>query len=347
MSVQIISDVLKCGPVFRGGEKALLLVLGNYADEDGFSRPSVPEIGWTSGLSERQARRLLPDLEDLGILEIIEKGGGRRANRYRIAVDWLHEAAAVIQRTKQKALQDGARDRYETMAEIAAAIRADLEAAMHADPVRGPRWRTRHPARISPVDGPPPGRKGRDRTGRKPSEPAEQKNLGVTPCHPCPDILGARGDMVSGQPCQSLSPEPSVESKPDPSMERVQSVSGVRKPQRRRKRDGPGLGEGVRGDEAEPSPQAAARAEALGAAINRAAGRTRRRSVPSGEGERAVSRALAAKPAPAIARRVGSPVGRARSAPLASPAEIAAMADAKARGAPPPAWVRPEVRGAP
>jgi DNA-binding transcriptional ArsR family regulator len=341
MSIQLVSDVLRCGPVFRVGEKAVALVLANYADEDGISRPSVPELSWTSGLSERQARRILPDLEDLGIVDIIEKGGGRRANRYRINTKWLHEAAAAIQRTKQKALQDGARDRYAVMADVAAAIRGELEAAMHADPVRGPRWRERHPARRSPAAGPADGgfsapTAGR-RPGRKRAERAAQKNLGVTPCHPSPDIGDASPDMVSPQPCQSLSPEPSLEQKPDPSIERVQAASELREPQRRGKRKGPGLGEGERSGEAEPSPQACERAETLKAAINRAAGRTWRRSASAGDRERALSAALEAKPLPAITRRLG--------APLASPAELAAIADAKARGASPPGWVRADVRG--
>jgi hypothetical protein len=66
------------------GSRLVLLVLADYADEDGGSCwPSVATIARESLLSERQVQYCLRHLEQLGEIEVA-KGGGRRSNRYRV-----------------------------------------------------------------------------------------------------------------------------------------------------------------------------------------------------------------------------------------------------------------------
>jgi DNA-binding transcriptional ArsR family regulator len=143
MSINAISDVMRCGPVFKHAEKAVLLAMANCVNDEGYCWPSVNEIAWNTGMAVRSVQRAIPDLEDLSLVELVEQGGGRRANRYRLNVEWLAAAAASIYRKKKQAVQDGV-NRYDEMAELAEAVRACLEKEMHEDPIRGLRWRQRH-----------------------------------------------------------------------------------------------------------------------------------------------------------------------------------------------------------
>jgi hypothetical protein len=72
--------------------KLLALVLATYADPDGSRvRPGLPVLSAVTGDSERHVSRLLTTLTDeLGLLELVARGGGRggkgRASVYRLTV---------------------------------------------------------------------------------------------------------------------------------------------------------------------------------------------------------------------------------------------------------------------
>ena len=83
MTVHVTSWVLRNSRATLGS-RLVLLVLADYADEDGGSCwPSVKTIARETLLSERQVQYCLRSLEKMGEISI-EKGGGRRSNRYRV-----------------------------------------------------------------------------------------------------------------------------------------------------------------------------------------------------------------------------------------------------------------------
>jgi hypothetical protein len=60
-------------------------VLRRYADQSGAASPSVPTLAKRVHKSDRQIRRLLKDLEDVGALQVVAawgEGGKRLSNRY-------------------------------------------------------------------------------------------------------------------------------------------------------------------------------------------------------------------------------------------------------------------------
>lgn len=206
MSINAISDVMRCGPIFRGAEKGVLLALANNADEHGLCRPSIKEIAWNSGLNERTVQRALFKLENLGVLEITETGGGRRANRYRLNIEWLEKAAAAIYRTKLQALQNGG-DRYLKMGALAGDLRAALEAERDLDPVRGPRHRSHQPAVKSGAPGAAPSLTPGVTPGVGPGKNFIQEHNAAPPLASCP-LEAASGHPIPGV----RPPEPSINS---------------------------------------------------------------------------------------------------------------------------------------
>ncbi|NOX95837.1 MAG: helix-turn-helix domain-containing protein [Alphaproteobacteria bacterium] len=260
MSISAIGDIMRCGPIFKGAEKAVLLALANYADENGLCRPSINEIAWNTGLASRTVERALPELEDLLVLEVFEKGGGRRANRYRLNIDWLQKAAASIYRTKQQALQEGG-NRYDKMQLIATAIRAELD--REAAPRRLARKRVRetssgrgktHSAVNTPDTGSvltPDITSGVETSkktcsGADVGAPPTSRRLPPTQSRGTPDVM---------------SPEPLIDSNTDPSIERVQAASDSQEPIRSRALPGRRLGEKGGEVEAKHTPQTLACAE--------------------------------------------------------------------------------------
>ena len=84
MTVHVTSWVLRNSRATLGS-RLVLLVLADYADEDGGSCwPSVATISKETLLSERQVRYALRNLEQLGEIAIEQMGGGRRSTRYRV-----------------------------------------------------------------------------------------------------------------------------------------------------------------------------------------------------------------------------------------------------------------------
>lgn len=70
----------------RRGLRAVLLVLAEAANGDGIAWPSRATIAERACISDRQVRRLLGDLEDLGRItsERGRRGGRGRSTRYRV-----------------------------------------------------------------------------------------------------------------------------------------------------------------------------------------------------------------------------------------------------------------------
>jgi len=69
------------------GSRLVLLVLADYADEEGGSCwPSVKTIARETLLSERQVQYNLRHLQEIGEITVEEKGGGRKSTRYRVSM---------------------------------------------------------------------------------------------------------------------------------------------------------------------------------------------------------------------------------------------------------------------
>lgn len=74
---------------FGHGEMIVMLALADHAHDDGTEiRPSVARLAWKTGYEVRQIQRILKHLrDDLGILVLVKRGGGRgNPNVYRF--DW-------------------------------------------------------------------------------------------------------------------------------------------------------------------------------------------------------------------------------------------------------------------
>lgn len=77
MSVQAITWALNV-EVKSAAHKAVLIVIANYADADGFCWPSQKTVAKQAACSERTVRNVLSDLEDAGIIARTER---RRPDR--------------------------------------------------------------------------------------------------------------------------------------------------------------------------------------------------------------------------------------------------------------------------
>lgn len=85
MSVQAITWALGI-EVKSTAHKAVLIVIANYADADGFCWPSQKLVAKQAACSERTVRNVLSDLEDAGIIARTER---RRADR-TFTTDGIH-----------------------------------------------------------------------------------------------------------------------------------------------------------------------------------------------------------------------------------------------------------------
>lgn len=92
MSVHVMSWVFKHSPA-EGSDRLCLLVLANYADDEGLSWPGVAKIAREMRVSERTAQRTLHKLAEGGHITIVPNGApdsrqptNRRTNAYRLLV---------------------------------------------------------------------------------------------------------------------------------------------------------------------------------------------------------------------------------------------------------------------
>jgi hypothetical protein len=85
MSVTFISRVLAQAPV-RGSRLNLLVVLADYANDQGVAWPSVATIAQRTRVSSRQAQRIIREMRDDGLLYVQAGTGRGHANRYCMLV---------------------------------------------------------------------------------------------------------------------------------------------------------------------------------------------------------------------------------------------------------------------
>lgn len=85
-AIQAVWDRTRAG----GSMRLLLLALADFADEDGYSWPSIETLAQRAGRSERQVRRLIGIAIELGELEA-HRAGGLTTSRY-----WLTPGGAPL-----------------------------------------------------------------------------------------------------------------------------------------------------------------------------------------------------------------------------------------------------------
>ena len=76
MSIRVMSQIWSASAQ-QGTLLLMLLALADFANDDGVAWPSVPALARKCRVSERQARRLLRDLEAAGEI-VSEAGSGRK-----------------------------------------------------------------------------------------------------------------------------------------------------------------------------------------------------------------------------------------------------------------------------
>lgn len=68
--------------------REVLLAMADHADHLGYCHPGIALLAWKTDYSERQVQRILRDLEALGLVEIVEDGGGSgHVRHYRLHLE--------------------------------------------------------------------------------------------------------------------------------------------------------------------------------------------------------------------------------------------------------------------
>lgn len=94
MSKEYVRAVLEMPKESASGLlRMLLLAIAEHANENGYASPGNKLLAEETTISERQIQRMIPQLANAGILEIVENGNGR--GRTRI-MRLLFEPAAII-----------------------------------------------------------------------------------------------------------------------------------------------------------------------------------------------------------------------------------------------------------
>jgi len=94
MSNEALTAVWKHSPA-RGGKLLVMLALADYADEHGWSYPSVGTLAKKARLSVRAVQFAIRTLVDEGQLTIDEGGGPMGVNRYQVVVGGGADSAGV------------------------------------------------------------------------------------------------------------------------------------------------------------------------------------------------------------------------------------------------------------
>jgi hypothetical protein len=81
MSIKIMADVWSNGPTDKA-QLLVLLALADFADDNGSCWPSVAAVGVKARMSERNARRVIRDLEAAGHLSVVTGGGRFGCSQY-------------------------------------------------------------------------------------------------------------------------------------------------------------------------------------------------------------------------------------------------------------------------
>lgn len=86
MSIRVLDRVWKQSRA-KGGDLLVELAIADFADDEGNAYPSIPTLGKKSRLSDRQVKRSLQNLEQLGELKVLRGKGPHGTNRYRLRSD--------------------------------------------------------------------------------------------------------------------------------------------------------------------------------------------------------------------------------------------------------------------
>lgn len=86
MSVKLMAEVWTLQ--LKHGQRDVLLVLADHADDDGNCWPSVPLIAWKTDASQRTVQRQLAGIVTDGLAIVTDEGGGRgRPKRYQLTLE--------------------------------------------------------------------------------------------------------------------------------------------------------------------------------------------------------------------------------------------------------------------
>lgn len=83
MSIRLMNLAWQAG--ITSTQKLVLLALADWCNDDGICWPSIAKLSAKTSLSERGLRKVLRNLEELGVLDTEEKPG--RGNLYQIKLD--------------------------------------------------------------------------------------------------------------------------------------------------------------------------------------------------------------------------------------------------------------------
>jgi hypothetical protein len=81
VSIKIMAQVWADGPTDKA-QLLVLLALADFADDSGNCWPSVAAVGQKARMSERNARRIIRDLEEAGFLSVVTGGGRFGCSQY-------------------------------------------------------------------------------------------------------------------------------------------------------------------------------------------------------------------------------------------------------------------------
>lgn len=91
MSNRLLTAVL-ADRTLQAGDRMVLVILADMANDDGECWPSMRGIGERAGMTARGARKVIRRLESAGFVQSKLSAGGRGANRYRIVETQLQPA---------------------------------------------------------------------------------------------------------------------------------------------------------------------------------------------------------------------------------------------------------------
>ena len=85
MSIRLMTDILDGGALdLTLAQRFLLVILADFADDDGTCWPKVSTLAKRLNVKERQTQKHLATLQQKGYIEIIQKSKGHSSNVYRI-----------------------------------------------------------------------------------------------------------------------------------------------------------------------------------------------------------------------------------------------------------------------
>lgn len=85
-----------------GNKKCLLMMMANYADENGFCYPAVSTLALDAGVSERSVQNYLSEFVERGIIEVRTRkteSGSTSSNLYKLN---LHKAPQIVRKNKRR-----------------------------------------------------------------------------------------------------------------------------------------------------------------------------------------------------------------------------------------------------